>query len=91
MERQGGGMIAAIRQAVFSGFIGSIGFIGCAGIDRTPIEKFRVCQYVIDFVGDILAERVGFEPTVGLAYTRFPSVRLKPLGHLSGAPARSSV
>ena len=30
-----------------------------------------------------LAERVRFELTV-LAYTRFPSVRLKPLGHLSG-------
>ncbi len=29
-----------------------------------------------------LAERVRFELTV-LAYTRFPSVRLKPLGHLS--------
>ena len=30
-----------------------------------------------------MAERVGFEPTVGITYTRFPSVRLKPLGHLS--------
>ena len=31
-----------------------------------------------------LSERVGFEPTVQLSpYTRFPSVRLQPLGHLS--------
>ncbi len=30
-----------------------------------------------------LAEREGFEPSVGVTYTRFPSVRLKPLGHLS--------
>jgi hypothetical protein len=34
----------------------------------------------------ILAERGGFEPPV-LAYTRFPSVRLKPLGHLSESRA----
>ena len=30
-----------------------------------------------------MAEREGFEPSVGVAYTRFPSVRLQPLGHLS--------
>ena len=30
-----------------------------------------------------VAEREGFEPSVGETYTRFPSVRLKPLGHLS--------
>ena len=30
-----------------------------------------------------MAERAGFEPAVGVAYTRFPSVLLKPLGHLS--------
>ena len=31
-----------------------------------------------------LAEGVGFEPTIrGVPYTRFPSVRLKPLGHPS--------
>ena len=29
------------------------------------------------------AERQGFEPWIGVAYTRFPSVRLQPLGHLS--------
>ena len=34
-----------------------------------------------------MAEREGFEPSVKLApYTRFPSVRLKPLGHLSSLP-----
>ena len=31
-----------------------------------------------------MAERGGFEPPVRFAYTRFPSVLLKPLGHLSG-------
>ncbi len=31
-----------------------------------------------------MAERMGFEPTVQFdPYTRFPSVRLRPLGHLS--------
>ena len=29
------------------------------------------------------AERQGFEPWIGVAYTRFPGVRLQPLGHLS--------
>ena len=29
------------------------------------------------------AERKGFEPPICVTYTRFPSVRLKPLGHLS--------
>src|SRR5262245_17867758 len=33
------------------------------------------------------AEGVGFEPTNGFPYTRFPSVRLKPLGHPSGIVA----
>jgi hypothetical protein len=33
-----------------------------------------------------VAEREGFEPSVPFEYTRFPSVRLKPLGHLSGSP-----
>ena len=32
-----------------------------------------------------VAERAGFEPAVRLPHTRFPSVLLKPLGHLSGA------
>ena len=30
-----------------------------------------------------MAERQGFEPWIPLQYTHFPSVRLKPLGHLS--------
>ena len=30
-----------------------------------------------------MAERQGFEPWIGVAYTRFPGVRLQPLGHLS--------
>src|SRR6185312_10258002 len=33
---------------------------------------------------NIMAERQGFEPWIPFGYTRFPSVRLKPLGHLSG-------
>ena len=38
-----------------------------------------------NYLNTVLAERVGFEPTVRLStYTRFPGVRLKPLIHLSG-------
>ncbi len=34
------------------------------------------------------AERVGFEPTIPFyRYTRFPIVRLRPLGHLSNVPS----
>ena len=32
----------------------------------------------------MLAERVGFEPTVGCPITSFQDWLLKPLGHLSG-------
>jgi hypothetical protein len=32
-----------------------------------------------------MAERGGFEPPVPFGHTRFPSVLLKPLGHLSRA------
>ena len=32
---------------------------------------------------NLLAEREGFEPSMGDAHTRFPSVLLRPLGHLS--------
>ena len=35
-----------------------------------------------------VAERRGFEPLVPFGYTRFPSVLLKPLGHLSGGRER---
>ena len=31
----------------------------------------------------LLAEREGFEPSKQKMFTRFPSVRLQPLGHLS--------
>ena len=30
-----------------------------------------------------MAEREGFEPSIGVTYTRFPSVLHRPLGHLS--------
>ena len=30
-----------------------------------------------------MAEREGFEPSVGISYARFPGVCLKPLSHLS--------
>ena len=37
-----------------------------------------------------MAERVGFEPTVGFPHTHFPGVHLRPLGHLSGSkPCRN--
>jgi hypothetical protein len=31
----------------------------------------------------LMAEREGFEPSTGVASTRFPVVLLRPLGHLS--------
>ena len=37
-----------------------------------------------DVLWNILAEREGFEPSIRRSpYTRFPGVRLQPLGHLS--------
>ncbi len=30
-----------------------------------------------------MAEREGFEPSIGVTYTHFPGVLLRPLGHLS--------
>ena len=36
-----------------------------------------------------MAERVGFEPTVGISHARFPGVCLKPLSHLSRQAARN--
>ncbi len=38
-----------------------------------------------------MAERVGFEPTVGNAYNRFRDCRLRPLGHLSAEMHSSEV
>ena len=34
---------------------------------------------------DSMAEREGFEPSIGLTYTPLAGARLRPLGHLSGA------
>ena len=44
-----------------------------AGDPLEPLEYFSI----------ILAERVGFEPTVPLSITGFQDQLLKPLGHLS--------
>ena len=33
---------------------------------------------------DWMAEREGFEPSIGLTYTPLAGERLQPLGHLSG-------
>ena len=51
--------------------------VTCANT-RTQAKKNRLDDGFI-----VLAERSGFEPEVGLPYTRFPGVRLKPLIHLS--------
>ena len=40
--------------------------------------------------GDRLAERVGFEPTVGISHVRFQDGSLKPLGHLSVVHSESA-
>jgi hypothetical protein len=52
---------------------------GCRTIEQP-------CIYVIDFKGSktIWRREWGSNPRYSLKYTRFPSVRLKPLGHLSG-------
>src|SRR5215472_4023461 len=47
-----------------------------------PIRHHGICNSIPAKMR--LAERGGFEPPVRFAYTRFPSVLLKPLGHLSG-------
>ncbi len=36
-----------------------------------------------------MAVREGFEPSIGVAYTRVPGVRLKPLGHLTAGKPRT--
>src|SRR6185436_17171898 len=41
--------------------------------------------------GKEVAEREGFEPSVGISYARFPGVCLKPLRHLSIAEAIGSL
>ena len=40
--------------------------------------------FIISYFSDKSAERGGFEPPEIIHLTRFPSVLLKPLGHLSG-------
>ena len=40
-------------------------------------------KFVFNINVYLMAERMGFEPMKGKSFTRFPSVRLKPLGHLS--------
>ena len=51
-----------------------------AGDPLEPLEYFSI----------ILAERVGFEPTVPLSITGFQDQLLKPLGHLSMLPGDPS-
>ena len=51
-------------------------------------EDEGVCRpqnpnFPIRFIKNKYAERQGFEPWIGVTYTRFPGVRLQPLGHLS--------
>ena len=52
---------------------------GPDGVRNTLLREAQQTTKIID----LSAEREGFEPSVGETYTRFPSVRLKPLGHLS--------
>src|SRR5262245_60309458 len=54
---------------------------------RTPFRGSNPPIFATRFS---MAERGGFEPPVRFAYTRFPSVLLKPLGHLSGAANRTT-
>tara|TARA_B000000437_G_scaffold43320_1_gene30303 strand:+ start:1281 stop:1466 length:186 start_codon:yes stop_codon:yes gene_type:complete len=48
------------------------------------IKDLTLVSYKFDFILYNLAERKGFEPSIPISQnTRFPSARLKPLGHLS--------
>lgn len=48
------------------------------------IELYMNHKNSIKLDGIFVAERTGFEPAIRLTpHTRFPSVRLQPLGHLS--------
>ena len=49
----------------------------------TDTGIFSPLLYRLSYLGTILAERVGFEPTVPLSITGFQDQLLKPLGHLS--------
>ena len=58
-------------------------FYGAQRRNRTTDTGiFSPLLYRLSYLG-ILAERVGFEPTVPLSITGFQDQLLKPLGHLS--------
>ena len=44
------------------------------------------CTGKVSAFADSMAEREGFEPSIGVTYTPLAGARLQPLGHLSGTP-----
>ena len=57
-----------------------------ASLDRREDRKEKITKETTAFcqkLSFLLAERVGFEPTVGCPITSFQDWLLKPLGHLS--------
>ena len=54
-----------------------------AGAPRHQLEYFSICDVDKNNINYIVAERVGFEPTVPCGITGFQDQLLKPLGHLS--------
>lgn len=58
----------------------------CSTVENRPFDKRLILK---DFF--VIPNRWRREwdsnPRYGFPHTRFPSVRLKPLGHLSGAPS----
>ena len=46
------------------------------------LQNFRTSE-LQNFRTKVVAEREGFEPTVGISHDRFQDGSLKPLGHLS--------
>ena len=53
------------------------------GISGTPFERRIFEQKDGENSPDVMAERVGFEPTVAKGYTRSPGAPDRPLQHLS--------
>ncbi len=53
---------------------------GIAGFSRSIWE----CMREVSATEDSMAEREGFEPSIGVTYTPLAGARLQPLGHLSG-------
>ena len=49
-------------------------------------KKIKVRNHLYQRLRTFVAERVGFEPTVGCPITSFQDWLLKPLGHLSVCP-----